>query len=382
MFDQLAFALTARRWLLLGMASGAFLGAALLDLPQVLFPALGLSLGVLPLFLVRSRLPLGLRQIGCYRLLERVGEGAMGEVWRAEHARLGRPVAVKLVDPGRLDGKRRESARMRFEREARSMARLSSPHTVRVFDYGIEPDGTQYYAMELLDGLDLETLVERHGPLAPARAARVLRQVCSALAEAHQAGIVHRDVKPANVVLCRRGQEDVATVVDFGIAIQPLGRGEPRATGSGLTVGTPATMSPEAIRGRPVDARSDVYGLGCVAHWLLTGRYPFEAEDTLGVFSQHLLQPPVAPSRRARAGAVPPMLDAVVLACLEKEPARRPASMEELSARLEQVLEQLAGWDPVLARQPDPCPTSAAGSSRTTCVMALDAPCYRTRRSA
>ena len=271
--------------------------------------------------------------LGSYRLLEKVGSGGMGEVWRARHQLLARPCAIKLVRPERLGERGRDQAIERFRREARAIARLASPHTVRLFDFGVSDAGSPFYVMELLDGLDLHTLVERFGPLPPERAVAVLRQACRSLAEAHQAGLLHRDVKPQNVLLCRLGLEcDVAKVVDFGLA-RSVGAGEAQITAEGAVTGTPAYMPPERVLGEPGDERSDIYALGGVAFYLLTGRAPFAGEP-MAVMIHHVRTPPPAPSSLA---PVPAALEAVVLACLEKDPARRPPTALDLWRRLGEV---------------------------------------------
>ena len=298
--------------------------------------------------------------LGSYRLLEKVGSGGMGEVWRARHQLLARPCAIKLVRPERLGERGRDQAIERFRREARAIARLASPHTVRLFDFGVSDAGSPFYVMELLDGLDLHTLVERFGPLPPERAVAVLRQACRSLAEAHQAGLLHRDVKPQNVLLCRLGLEcDVAKVVDFGLA-RSVGAGEAQITAEGAVTGTPAYMPPERVLGEPGDERSDIYALGGVAFYLLTGRAPFAGEP-MAVMIHHVRTPPPLPSSLA---PVPPALEAVVLACLEKDPARRPATALELWRRLGEV-ELKARWTRELAeawwREHAPGPAAAGG---------------------
>ena len=298
--------------------------------------------------------------LGSYRLLEKVGSGGMGEVWRARHQLLARPCAIKLVRPERLGERGRDQAIERFRREARAIARLASPHTVRLFDFGVSDAGSPFYVMELLDGLDLHTLVERFGPLPPERAVAVLRQACRSLAEAHQAGLLHRDVKPQNVLLCRLGLEcDVAKVVDFGLA-RSVGAGEAQITAEGAVTGTPAYMPPERVLGEPGDERSDIYALGGVAFYLLTGRAPFAGEP-MAVMIHHVRTPPPAPSSLA---PVPALLEAVVLACLEKDPARRPPTALDLWRRLGEV-ELKARWTRELAeawwREHAPGPAAAGG---------------------
>jgi serine/threonine-protein kinase len=282
------------------------------------------------------------RALGSYELEEKLGEGGMGEVWRARHRMLARPAAIKLIRPSLMSGARpgaSEAAIRRFEREAQAIARLRSPHTVELFDFGVAAGGTFYYVMELLDGLDAETLVRRFGPVAPERAVHILRQACHSLSEAESCGLVHRDVKPANVFLCRYGEEfDFVKVLDFGIVRGSRDRDEPgpALTGENAVQGTPAFMAPEQAMGRAVDGRTDIYSLGCVAFWLLTGEPVFAADNPMGLLVDHARTPPEPPSART-SQPVPAALDALVLACLAKDPMSRPQSARELSRRLSEV---------------------------------------------
>jgi serine/threonine-protein kinase len=282
------------------------------------------------------------RELGSYRLGELLGRGAMGEVYRAEHRMLARPAAVKLVrqdSVGVDDPDRRRRIGQRFEREVQVTARLRSPHTVSVYDYGITEDGTFYYVMELLEGLDLETLVRSFGPVPAGRAVHILRQVCDSLAEAHDMGLVHRDIKPSNVFLCRYGRRvDFAKVLDFGLA-KPTDYGEAdvRITHETTIAGTPAFMSPEQILGHhEVGPSTDLYAVGCLAYWLLTGRLVFEGETWVDILSKHANDAPVPPSQKSEM-AIPPILDDIVMACLEKDPERRPASADALERKLGEV---------------------------------------------
>ena len=278
------------------------------------------------------------RELGSYQLVERLGAGGMGEVWRAKHRMLARPAAIKLIRPEMLGTNltAATSALKRFEREAQATANLRSPHTVELYDFGITDDGVFYYVMELLDGLDLESLVERHGPQPPGRVAHLLRQACRSLEDAHFHGLLHRDVKPANIFTCRMGSHvDFVKVLDFGIVKHIEGDSQDtKLTIEGVASGTPAFMAPELALGeKAVDGRADLYSLGCVAYWLLTGHLVFQAETPMKTLIEHVRSSPVPPSRRTDR-PIPPGLDALVLECLEKEPERRPSSARELADRL------------------------------------------------
>ncbi|HUG91336.1 MAG TPA: serine/threonine-protein kinase [Planctomycetaceae bacterium] len=261
------------------------------------------------------------RRLGHYELQRPLGSGGMGEVYLAEHALLRRPCAVKLIRPERCGN---PNDLRRFEREVRTTATLTHPNTIQIFDYGHAEDGTFYYVMEYLPGLTLEQLVSRHGPLPPARAVYFLRQVCGALREAHSVGLVHRDLKPGNIMICERGgQHDVAKLLDFGL-VQTLApaEGAERLTQDGAITGTPAWMSPEQAAGLDgLDGRSDIYSLGCVAYFLLTGRPPFADGSPVKVLAAHLYEPVVSLS--THRPEVPGDLEAVVLRCLAKKPDER-----------------------------------------------------------
>jgi serine/threonine-protein kinase len=267
------------------------------------------------------------RELGSYRLGEVLGRGGMGEVYLATHRMLARPAAIKLIRPEAMgaDAAAAELAARRFRREAEAAASLRSPHTVELYDFGVTEDQTLYFVMELLEGLDLETLVQRHGRQPANRTTALLGQVCESLEEAHAAGLVHRDIKPANIHVGRVGlRYDFVKVLDFGLVKSVTGTGDDTlATQSGLTPGTPAYMAPEATRGDPVTGRADIYALGCVAYYLLTGQLVFEAENAYQMIARHLSAEPVPPSVRGNV-ALPPGLDQLVLACLDKDPAARP----------------------------------------------------------
>jgi eukaryotic-like serine/threonine-protein kinase len=280
------------------------------------------------------------REMGSYRLGELLGRGGMGEVYLATHRMLARPAAIKLLRPEMLaggDGTQAQLAIVRFRREAEAAARLRSPHTVELYDFGVTQDGTLFLVMELLHGVDLETLVRRHGPLPPERVVHLLRQVCESLEEAHVSGLVHRDIKPANIHVGRVGLHyDFVKVLDFGLVksvVGEAGDGDSLASAAGLTPGTPTYMAPEMAHGDSVDGRADLYSLGCVAYYLLTGSLVFEADTPIGVILKHIEQAPVPPSERTEL-PIPPALERLVLACLAKRPADRPQTAGELARAL------------------------------------------------
>lgn len=278
------------------------------------------------------------RELGSYRLVEMLGRGGMGEVWRATHQMLARPAAIKFIRPEAIAGMNTEDAKrmlQRFEREARATASLTSAHTVNLYDFGVADDGSFYYVMELLDGLDCEALIERFGPIPPARAAHLLTQICESLEEAHGKGLIHRDVKPANVYVCRSGtRADFVKVLDFGLVADRRPQ-DIRLTQPDQAIGTPQFMPPELALGKPIDARADLYGVGCVAYWLTTGRPVFEGEGFYDIVSRHLHAMPEPPSRHV--ASLPKEWDEIVLACLEKDPDRRPRTARDLAARLREI---------------------------------------------
>ena len=282
------------------------------------------------------------RRMGSYQLVERLGHGGMGEVWKAHHDMLARSAMIKMIKPG-LVGERspQESRRVlqRFHREAQATAALESPHTVKLFDFGLTSGGTFYYVMEMLSGVDLEDLVERFGPVPAGRAVGLLRQACQSLSEAHQGGLIHRDIKPANIFTCRLGLEyDFIKVIDFGLVKRTyLGEGESKLTADGLIHGTPAFIAPEMVASEgSIDGRADLYSLGCVAYWLLTGKLVFDGSNQMKVVMDHVQTPPVSPSQRTEL-QIPPELDNIIMACLEKDPAKRPQDANELDQRLAAV---------------------------------------------
>ena len=324
------------------------------------------------------------RQLGQYTLEEKIGEGGMGEVYRAHHAMLRRPTAVKLLAGDGSEGQLR-----RFEKEVQLTARLTHPNTISIFDYGRTPDGVFYYAMELLDGMTLEQLVERHGPQQPARVIHILKQVCGALAEAHRVGLIHRDIKPANIHFCRRGDlPDFVKVLDFGLVREVRNDGSVTQSSVNAVVGTPLYLSPEAIVSPDrLDARSDIYGLGCVAYFLLTGSPPFTGDNVVELCAHHLHTPPPPPSSLV---PVPEDLEQVVLSCLAKEREQRPQSARELAQALERCRDG-SGWNEAdaLAWWADPVrsgpftsvrpPESGEQTRRTICCADLEKRIARSR---
>ncbi len=265
-------------------------------------------------------------------LREKIGGGGMGEVYLADHVLLRRPCAIKLIRPERAGD---PAMLQRFEREVRATASLTHPNTVQVFDYGHTADGTFYYVMEYLPGITLDQLMKRYGPLPPERAVHFLRQLCGALAEAHSIGVIHRDIKPGNVIVCQRGGlHDVAKLLDFGLVLaQDVGQDGERLTQEGSITGTPAYVSPEQAAGRQdLDARSDIYSLGCLAYFLVSGRPPFADRSAMRMLAAHMYEPP-APLTTNRPD-VPADLERVVLRCLAKEPGERFSSVQSLDSAL------------------------------------------------
>ncbi len=270
------------------------------------------------------------RRMGSYQLLELLGSGGMGQVWRAEHQRLARPAAVKLMRPqGVTDAEAERRMLQRFEREAQATAGLRSQHTIEVFDFGTATDGGFYYVMELLEGMDLQQLMAQAGPLPPERVVYLMLQACHSLREAHEAGLIHRDIKPANLFLCHRALEwDFVKVLDFGLVKHEAGEAETQLTADDSMLGSPGTMAPEMITGGAVDARADIYALGCVMYQLLAGRQVFEAKGALPMLMAHLHQT-AAPLEG------PAALTELIMRCIEKDPEARPQSILEVADALE-----------------------------------------------
>jgi serine/threonine protein kinase len=339
------------------------------------------------------------RELGSYRLVARLGAGGMGEVWRAEHRLLARSAAIKLIRPEAMhDPSAADEVHERFRREAQTLASMRSRHTIAIYDYGVTELGVFYYVMELLDGLDLESLVLRHGPQPAARVIPLLIQACASLAEAHDAGLLHRDIKPPNLFLCRAADEvDILKLLDFGIvqtvhdtgappaisasaaaSVAPVTASiagpTPKLTQIGAMLGTPGFMPPEQILGMPLDGRADLYALGCCAWWLLTGAelFPREAADAR-LLHRHIYDP--IPSLAAAVpGGCPPALEAVITACLAKDPARRPADARAVAASLRAIAPPAEGaWTAEHAeawwRAYQPAPAPAAAASEVQVIM-------------
>jgi serine/threonine protein kinase len=295
------------------------------------------------------------RELGSYQMLRKLGEGGMGEVWLAKHRLLARPAAVKLIHQDALsNGSRSEfdKAIERFSREARTTAALRSRNTVEIYDYGSTDDGTLFLVMELLDGLDLHDLVFKEGVPPVGRTIDLLRQACRSLGEAHLLQLVHRDIKPGNIFVCRRANEtDIVKVLDFGMALDKHQGASQRLTQAGFVSGTPSFMAPEQARALPVDGRSDIYALGCVAFFMLTGRNVFDHDAAMDQMLAHVDEKPVAPSERSQR-QVPPELDALILRCLAKKPDDRPQTAYELEEALAAIpIPEGEQWLPARQRQ-------------------------------
>jgi len=284
-------------------------------------------------------------QLGQYVLCEQLGSGGMGEVYRANHQLLRRPCAVKLIRPEHAGD---AQVLERFEREVQATSALTHPNTVAIYDYGIAEDGTFYYVMEYLPGQTLEEIVQSEGPMVPARAVHLLRQVASALHEAHTAGLTHRDIKPGNVMVCERGGiTDVAKLLDFGLVVSGVSRtNDPKITQAGMIVGTPAYMSPEQCGGdeEPGPA-SDIYSMGALAYFLLSGRSPFEGKGAVQMLMAHMGEAPA--SLTSMRPEVPAALEAIVMKCLAKRTKDRYASAAELERALNSDWPSPGPWVPL-----------------------------------
>jgi serine/threonine-protein kinase len=289
------------------------------------------------------------REMGSYRLGELLGRGGMGEVYKATHTMLARAAAIKLIRPEALGAGNSDGAQLavrRFTREAEAAANLRSPHTVEVYDFGVTEDQTLYFVMEMLEGMDLETLVGQYGALPAARVIYLMRQVCDSLGEAHAKGLVHRDIKPANINVGQVGLEyDFVKVLDFGLVkeVKRPNAADTRLTVAGMTVGTPTYMAPEIALDEAFDGRADLYALGCVMYFLLTGQVVFESDNVMRLMVRHIEEKPVPPSRRTDQ-PIPRSLDDAVLACLAKDPAARPPTAAAVSDALAAAEAEVEPW--------------------------------------
>jgi serine/threonine-protein kinase len=283
---------------------------------------------------------------GRYHVEAVIGEGGMGTVYRVRHVQLGKRLALKAL---RADLATDSEIAQRFIHEARTAASVSHPGLVQVSDFGTLPTGQPYLVMELLEGMALSTLLRRHGALSPVRAATIMRKVAEAVQVAHDAAIVHRDLKPDNIHVRVTDAGDEVRIVDFGLAKVVGGS---RFTRAGVVFGTPHYMSPEQASGESIDPRTDVYALGVVLYEMLTGRVPFEADTYMGVLTQHIYMKPVPPGERLGKPLGVGALEAVVLRCLEKQPARRYASMAELIAALDAIPGAALASEPLGVAEP------------------------------
>jgi serine/threonine protein kinase len=313
---------------------------------------------------------LGATVNGKFKVEALIGQGGMGRVYRARHLTLDRPVVLKMLRPAYSSD---PGIAQRFQREARAASRLDHPNSIRVLDFGAAEDGTLFMAMEYLAGRDLARLVQEEFPLGEPRLARIGAQILSALGEAHARGIVHRDLKPENVMVePRRDEPDFVKVLDFGIAkITAAGGGEPKLTQAGLVCGTPEYMSPEQARGAELDARSDLYSVGVILYQLATGDLPFASDTPVGFLTKHLTERPIPPRERRPELGISPALDALVARALEKDPAGRFQSADEMRAALLAVVAPVAAATEVRAV----ASARARGSSARE-----DRPAVRSRR--
>ncbi|NIN51110.1 MAG: protein kinase [Gemmatimonadales bacterium] len=348
--NSVAFPFADRTWALTfiappGFAAGS-LPVAVLAIGLLLSALAGLGVGaVQTIRQLHHRVEAALK-LGPYTLVEKLGEGGMGVVYKARHAMLRRPTAIKLLPPARSS----EALLERFEREVQLTSELTHPNTIDIYDYGRTSDGVLYYVMEYVEGISLDRLVETHGPLEASRTVALVTQVCGALAEAHDVGLIHRDVKPANLMICVRGGiYDFVKVLDFGL-VKELGEGGSDVTHPDVIMGTPLYMVPEAIQSPDsIGPPADLYALGAVAYYLLTGAPVFEGDNAIELARHHLYSEPLPPSQKTEL-PIPERFEVLILACLAKRPGDRPTSARALLAELESVVAQPA-WTQERARE-------------------------------
>lgn len=325
-----------------------------------------------------QRAAIELKQLGQYELGEKLGAGGMGVVYKGHHAMMRRPAAIKLLNIEKVN----DASIQRFEREVQITCQLNHPNTIAIFDYGRTPEGVFYYAMEFLDGIDLQVLIERYGPQPEGRVIRILRQICGSLFEAHSLGLVHRDIKPANVMINRRGAEtDVVKVLDFGLVKALDESKQAGLTAANSLAGTPLYMAPEAIQSpNSVDPRSDLYAVGALGYFLLTGQTVFEAETIIQLCQKHIDGVPVPPSQRT-SQKISPQLEEILLSCLDKVRSRRPESARVLSRLLKQIPSESgwtdedaeAWWDAHSSGREIPKPSASISSPANAAAPSTDA---------
>jgi serine/threonine-protein kinase len=278
---------------------------------------------------------------GQFRIRQGLGQGGMGAVYLADQLGVGRPVVVKLMHPVE-NPEQRAHLEQRFQREARVVAQLNHPNLVHIYTFGRCDDGRLYLAMEYVPGKTLRQLLDSEGAFAERRVLDIIHQICNALAHAHAMGVVHRDLKPDNVMLIeRQGQPDHVKVLDFGIA-KLTGRAEKALTATGMIFGTPQYMAPEQVHARSVDQRTDIYALGLIAYELLTGQPAFDADSAVGLMMKQVSAPVIPPSQRRGGLRVAPATEAMIERCLQKAPENRFSTIEELQVSLGEALQQLA----------------------------------------
>ncbi len=344
------FPFADRRWSLTFIAPPGFarssLPASVLAVGLLISALAALSLAAFQMIRQLQKRVQAALKLGQYTLVERIGEGGMGVVYKARHTMLRRPTAIKLLPPSQSD----EALLQRFEREVQLTSQLTHPNTIAIYDYGRTSDGVLYYVMEYVDGISLDHLVETYGPLEASRTVALLRQVCGSLAEAHDVGLIHRDIKPANIMLCiRGGLYDFVKVLDFGL-VKELGDGRSVATRPDVIMGTPLYLAPEAILSpQEIGPRSDLYALGCVAYFLLSGAPVFDSHNVVELARHHLETEPLPLSQRTEI-PVPERLEALILACLAKDPKDRPASAGALLEQLDVSIAEPA-WTQESARE-------------------------------